>query len=43
MLVLREYKLNKAIKVLKDLTNQKPINSKSRYTIKAFSIRRNEK
>ena len=35
-------KLTKAIKVLKDLTGQNPITSKARYTIRAFSIRRNE-
>ena len=35
-------KLTKAIKVLQDLTGQKPITSKARYTIRAFSIRRNE-
>ena len=35
-------KLTKAIKVLQDLTGQKPITSKARYTIRAFAIRRNE-
>ncbi len=35
-------KLTKAIKVLKDLTNQTPVTSKARYTIRAFAIKRNE-
>ena len=35
-------KLTKAIKVLQDLTGQKPITSKARYTIRAFGIKRNE-
>ena len=35
-------KLTIAIKVLQDLTGQKPITSKARYTIRAFAIRRNE-
>ena len=35
-------KLTKAIKVLQDLSGQKPITSKARYTIRAFSIKRNE-
>ena len=35
-------KLTKAIKVLQDLMGQKPITSKARYTIRSFSIRRNE-
>merc|ERR1711981_994728 len=36
-------KLTKAAKVLKDLTQQKPVESKARYTIRTFSIKRNEK
>ena len=36
-------KLTKAAKVLEDLTNQKPVESKARYTIRSFSIKRNEK
>lgn len=36
-------KLTKAAKVLEDLTGQKPVESKARYTIRTFSIRRNEK
>merc|ERR1712179_295647 len=36
-------KLTKAAKVLKDLTGQKPVESKARYTIRTFSIKRNEK
>ena len=35
-------KLTKAIKVLKDLTNQNPVTSKAKYTIRAFAIKRNE-
>ena len=35
-------RLTKAIKVLTDLTGQKPITSKARYTIRAFGIKRNE-
>ena len=36
-------KLTKAAKVLEDLTNQKPVESKARYTVRSFSIKRNEK
>ena len=36
-------KLTKASKVLEDLTGQKPVESKARYTIRSFSIKRNEK
>lgn len=36
-------KLNKAAKVLEQLTGQKPVFSKSRLTIRNFGIRRNEK
>ena len=36
-------KLTKAAKVLEDLTDQKPVESKARYTIRSFSIKRNEK
>ena len=36
-------KLTKAAKVLEDLTDQKPVESKARFTIRTFSIRRNEK
>ena len=35
-------KLTKAVKVLKDLTNQTPVTSKAKYTIRAFGIKRNE-
>merc|ERR1712110_760078 len=35
--------LTKAAKVLEDLTDQKPVESKARYTIRTFGIRRNEK
>merc|ERR1712178_268741 len=35
--------LTKAAKVLEDLTGQKPVESKARYTIRSFSIKRNEK
>ena len=35
--------LTKAAKVLEDLTQQKPVESKARYTIRSFSIKRNEK
>jgi large subunit ribosomal protein L11e len=35
-------KLTKAIKVLKDLSNQNPITSKAKYTIRSFGIKRNE-
>ena len=36
-------KLTKAAKVLTDLTGQTPVESKARYTIRSFSIKRNEK
>lgn len=36
-------KLTKAAKVLTDLTGQTPVESKARYTIRTFSIKRNEK
>ena len=36
-------KLTKAAKVVEDLTDQKPLESKARFTIRTFSIRRNEK
>jgi large subunit ribosomal protein L11e len=36
-------KLTKAAKVVEDLTGQKPVESKARFTIRTFSIRRNEK
>jgi len=36
-------KLTKAAKVLEDLTNQKPVESKARFTIRSFSIKRFEK
>ena len=36
-------KLTKADKVLSDLTGQTPVESKARFTIRTFSIRRNEK
>ena len=36
-------KLTKAAKVLEDLTDQKPVESKARYTVRSFSIKRNEK
>jgi len=36
-------KLTKAAKVLEDLTDQHPVESKARYTIRSFSIKRNEK
>ena len=35
--------LTKAAKVLEDLTSQKPVESKAKYTIRSFSIKRNEK
>jgi large subunit ribosomal protein L11e len=35
--------LTKAAKVLEDLSQQKPVESKARYTIRSFSIKRNEK
>ena len=36
-------KLTKAAKVLQDLTGQVPVESKAKYTIRTFSIKRNEK
>ena len=36
-------KLTKAAKVLSDLTGQDPVESKARYTIRSFGIKRNEK
>lgn len=36
-------KLTKAAKVLSDLTDQNPVESKARYTVRSFSIKRNEK
>ena len=36
-------KLTKAAKVLTDLTDQTPVESKARYTVRSFGIRRNEK
>ena len=36
-------KLTKAAKVLEDLTEQKPVESKARYTVRTFGIKRNEK
>ena len=36
-------RLTKAAKVLEQLTGQQPIFSKARYTVRSFSIRRNEK
>ena len=36
-------KLTKAAKVLTDLTGQTPVESKAKYTIRTFSIKRNEK
>ena len=36
-------KLTKAAKVLEDLTNQKPVESKAKYSIRTFGIKRNEK
>ena len=34
---------NLASKVLEDLTGQKPVPSRARYTIRSFGIKRNEK
>ena len=34
--------MTKAIKVLNDLSGQKPITSKAKYTIRSFGIKRNE-
>ena len=36
-------RLTKAAKVLQDLTQQIPVESKASYTIRTFGIRRNEK
>jgi large subunit ribosomal protein L11e len=36
-------KLTKAAKVLQDLTGQEPVESRARFTIRTFSIKRNEK
>ena len=36
-------KLTKAAKVLTDLTGQEPVESRARFTIRTFSIKRNEK
>jgi large subunit ribosomal protein L11e len=36
-------KLTKAVKVLEDLTGQKPVFGKALYTVRSFGIRRNEK
>jgi large subunit ribosomal protein L11e len=36
-------RLTKAARVLESLTDQKPVFSKARYTIRSFNIRRNEK
>ena len=36
-------RLTRAAKVLEQLTNQKPVFSKARYTVRQFGIRRNEK
>jgi len=36
-------KLTKAAKVLEDLSQQRPVESKAQYTIRTFSIKRNEK
>lgn len=36
-------RLTKASKVLEQLTGQSPVFSKARYTVRTFSIRRNEK
>ncbi len=35
-------KMTKAIKVLKDLTGQDPVTTKAKFTIRSFSIKRNE-
>ena len=34
--------LTKASKVLQDLTDQKPVMSRAKYTIRSFSVKRNE-
>merc|ERR1712151_1363355 len=36
-------RLTKAAKVLEQLTDQQPVFSRARYTVRTFSIRRNEK
>merc|ERR1712054_555188 len=36
-------KITKACKVLEDLSGQKPVESKARYTVRSFAIRRGEK
>jgi len=36
-------RLTRASKVLEQLTGQSPVTSKARYTVRSFSIRRNEK
>eukprot|EP00825_Cyclidium_porcatum_P037091 TRINITY_DN402_c0_g1_i2.p2 TRINITY_DN402_c0_g1~~TRINITY_DN402_c0_g1_i2.p2 ORF type:complete len:174 (+),score=37.88 TRINITY_DN402_c0_g1_i2:178-699(+) len=36
-------KLTKATKVLEDISGQKPVHSRARFTIRAFGIKRNEK
>ena len=36
-------RLTRAAKVLHDLTDQKPVENKARYTIRSFGIKRNEK
>lgn len=36
-------RLTRASKVLEQLTGQTPVTSKARYTVRSFSIRRNEK
>ena len=35
-------KMTKAIKVLKDLTNQEPITTRAKFTIRSFNVKRNE-
>lgn len=35
-------KMTKALKVLKDLTGQDPVTTRAKFTIRSFSIRRNE-
>ena len=35
-------KLTKAAKVIEDLTDQKPVQSKAKYSIRTFGIKRNE-
>merc|ERR1719240_1538137 len=36
-------KLTKAAKVLEDLTDQKPVESRARYPVRTFALKRNEK